>query len=504
MVFSCALDAEKNAENEILKEDYANKKTAEMRCYLNNMPYAFPRTDYFPMAWKLIHSIVYDFLCKLGLENTMMVFTAESSVDQSKSLLESGWFLKSFVMGSDFHSVLMFLLSQFERANDRITEIVLAEKCRSGTADDCECQNCQRAVERMAQSVIEQREADEIRIHEAQQVIEEQRQNECRMLEARQDAVCNNSHQQERRSVERDRRRSCDVNASRRTSFEGGSRHRRQGRRGGVESSDSDVERSRHRHSQRRHSQGTREQTDRRPRESVGDFTRHIQNMQMIRGQRQAEREDRGEFDECRQEALCRKHNDFAGRNISRRRSVDVFDDVPDRYHGYRSMRDVRRPNDWQFRRNETFSKNDTFVKNEPIRNHETVRHLSESYRNNTQFHDDNSYSVEEPSLDNDVFLPPAPRMSLYKGITSSRIHGPPCGSINFDDYELEDCPHQPGHAQAGPSHRRSMPNGPVPCDCRRRDRATADPHFSWRKVPARAIEARKSMPRPWDRNRKC
>ena len=117
-----------------------------------NVPSAFPQGDNFHISPKLIHSMIYDFLWKLGLENTMIVFTAESTVEHSLSLLESGWFLKSITMQSDYHSVLMFLLKQFEMASTRINDMSLVKNSNHGKTTSFGHPSVTRSTEQLSVS----------------------------------------------------------------------------------------------------------------------------------------------------------------------------------------------------------------------------------------------------------------------------------------------------------------------------------------------------------------
>lgn len=160
-------------EQACLDEEYLNTRVEDMRGKLGTIPYAFPRMDQFPMAWKLIHTLVYDFLAKLGLQNTLNVFSVESEMKQALSVLEVGWFLKSFIMHPNFHSVLMFLLGQFTSAEDRIAEIVREERCNL----ENECNNVNQGPSDLDACMDgERKKTNAERMCEARKIIEEQMQ----------------------------------------------------------------------------------------------------------------------------------------------------------------------------------------------------------------------------------------------------------------------------------------------------------------------------------------
>lgn len=158
-----------------LQEEYIELHTKEMRSKLDEIPYAFPRVDKFPAPWKVIYPIVYDFMSRLGLQNTLAVYAMESEMGKSFDILETGWFLKSFIMYPNFHSVMMFLLEQFNLAGDRISTIIDEEQCRAEAG---------RCTTYLSDSVREQKARDAERSCEAQRMIGEQRDKECSMKEA--------------------------------------------------------------------------------------------------------------------------------------------------------------------------------------------------------------------------------------------------------------------------------------------------------------------------------
>lgn len=162
-------------QQQALQEEYIELHSKEMRSKLDEIPYAFPRVDKFPAPWTVIYPIVYDFMSRLGLQNTLAVYAMESEMGKSFDILETGWFLKSFIMYPNFHSVMMFLLEQFNLAGDRISTIIDEERC---VADDGRCTTY------LSDSVKEQKARDAERSCEAQRVIEEQREKECSIKEA--------------------------------------------------------------------------------------------------------------------------------------------------------------------------------------------------------------------------------------------------------------------------------------------------------------------------------
>lgn len=181
------------AQTQGCRDEYVSQRVNEMRCRLGNIPWAFPRMTQFPMSWPLIHALVYDFLKKLGLENTLTVFGVESELKQSSSLIESGWFVKSFLLQPNFHSVLVFLLSQFNSHSDRIRDIIQDTGCSSDAVREAKQNDAERFAE--AQRIVEAQGQDGCAVRQSQcqqesefrrRAIEQQQQQECRMRDQQQ------------------------------------------------------------------------------------------------------------------------------------------------------------------------------------------------------------------------------------------------------------------------------------------------------------------------------
>lgn len=174
--------------------EYAAAQTAEMRCRLGKIPYIYPRNDKFPVKWNVVNGLVYNFLETLGLKNTLAVFATEADMKNTQSMMESGWFLKSFIMHPDFHSVLMYLLNQFDVAHDRI-KAILEEHCQgvnvqaTSGSGVCGSQSCRDIVTSsmghsvLADSVRERLSSDMEKTIEAQETIQEQRDSDHCMKE---------------------------------------------------------------------------------------------------------------------------------------------------------------------------------------------------------------------------------------------------------------------------------------------------------------------------------
>lgn len=157
----------KQEKQETLQDDYVNQQVNEMRCRLSGISHAFPQMEHFPAPWKLVYALVYDFLATLGLQNTLTVYGIEAEMKKSMDIYETGWFVNSFILQPNFHSMLKSLLDEFNNSGERISSICQGEKG-----------DLQRFSE--AQSIIEEQRKEErsLRADQSRRESESRRQDE--------------------------------------------------------------------------------------------------------------------------------------------------------------------------------------------------------------------------------------------------------------------------------------------------------------------------------------
>lgn len=180
------------------------ERARDIRTRLENLPHAFPQTTNYPVSWMVIYTLVYDCLRQLGLVNTLDLFMAESNAIRARPLMEEGWFLKSFVMNEAFHSMLIYLLEQFNQAEPRIKCLVQTVKPNSTTNEGGVCQ----AQDQVTESVREQVRVDSVLMSETQDQIREQMSSDCRVrgAQADQESDCRRQSQQaQEESVQQER-----------------------------------------------------------------------------------------------------------------------------------------------------------------------------------------------------------------------------------------------------------------------------------------------------------
>lgn len=176
------------------------ERTRDIRTRLENLPHAFPQTANYPVSWKVIYTLVYDCLRQLGLVNTLDLFMAESNAMRARPLMEEGWFLKSFVLNESFHSMLIYLLEQFNQAEPRLKCLAQTVIPNSNSAASNESAAVCQAQDQVTESVREQVRVDSVLMSETQQQIKEQMlSTDCRVrgTQADQESECRREAQQE-------------------------------------------------------------------------------------------------------------------------------------------------------------------------------------------------------------------------------------------------------------------------------------------------------------------